>query len=70
MRSADKVILVDTMNGADLGTRSATCAKRVVVGCKIIFNLNGIARASLLAFHASDTSVDTKLTGNGTLIMI
>ena len=57
MRAADKVALVDTVYGADLGTSAAARALRVVYRCKVIHYVDGIVRTGLLALFAGDTAI-------------
>ena len=70
MRSANKVILVDAMYGANLNARKASRAKRIIDGCKVAFHLNRSVGASLLALHASNASVCAELASDSTLIVI
>ena len=55
--AADKIILVNAVNGADLNAGAAAGAKRVINGCQIVFYRNGTVGASLLALHTAYTTV-------------
>ena len=57
MCAADKVALMNTFNGANLGTVAASRAKRIVDNRKIVDNLNCAMRTSLLTLHATNTTV-------------
>ena len=70
MRSADKVILVETVNGAYLYAFSATRTKGIIYCCKIVFNLDRAVRTGLLAFHTADTTVCADLAGDSALVVI
>ena len=69
MCAADEVALVDTMNGAGLGTLATAGALVIVDNRKIADNLDRIVRADLLALAATDTTVLTDLTHCRALIV-
>ena len=70
MCAADEVALVDTVNGAGIGTFAAAGALIVIDSRKIIDHLDSAMGAGLLALTASDTAVLTALAHCGTLIVI
>ena len=70
MCATDEVALVDTVNGAGLGTLAAAGALIVINNRKIIDHLDSAVGAGLLALTASDTAVLTALAHCGTLIVI
>ena len=70
MSAADEVVFVNAVNGANLNARSAACAKRVIDGGKVAFNLNRTVGASLLALHTANASVGALLAGDSTLIVV
>ena len=70
MCTANKVTFVYAMNGADLNASCAVCAKLVVDGCKVVFDLDRAAWTSLLALHTADTSVCAILTGKCALFVV
>ena len=70
MSSADKVTLVDTMNGANLCTLTASGTKIVVYGCEIVNHGDSTVRTALLALAASDTAVGTYLAHLGALLVV
>ena len=57
MSAADKVALVDTVNGADLGARAAACAERVVYLGKVILDGDSAVRTGFLTLHTADAAV-------------
>ena len=69
MCAADEVALVDTVNGAGLGTLATSGALVIVDNRKIADNLDRIVRADLLALTAADTAVLTDLTHCRALIV-
>ena len=69
MCAADEVALVDTMNGAGLGTLAAAGALVIVDNRQVADNLDRIVRADLLALATADTAVLTDLTHCRTLIV-
>ena len=68
--SANEIIFMDTVNRANLYAFTATGTERIINSSKIVFNLNCTVRTSLLALHATDTTVRAYLTGDRTLIVI
>jgi hypothetical protein len=68
--AADEVIFVNAVNGANLNARSAACAKRIIDGGKVAFNLNRTVGASLLALHATNASVGALLASDSALIVV
>ena len=70
MSSADKVPLVDTMNGANLCTLTASGTKIVVYGCEIVNHGDSTVGTALLALAASDTTVGTYLAHLGALLVV
>ena len=70
MCAADEVALVDTMNGANLGTLAAAGTLVVVDNGKVVNNLDSIVRAGLLALAAGDTAVLAALANCRALIVI
>ena len=70
MSSADKVTLVDTMNGANLCTLTASGTKIVVYGCEIVNHGDSTVRTALLALAASDTTVGTYLAHLSALLVV
>ena len=63
MRSADKVADMDTVNGANLRTLTASRAKLVVDNRKIVLNGNCTVGTGLLALHTADTAVRASRAG-------
>ena len=61
MCAADEVALVDTMNGAGLGTLATAGALVVVDNRKVADNLDRIVCADLLALAATDAAVLAEL---------
>ena len=70
MSAADKVTLVNTVNGADAGASAAVRADRIIYNGKVVLYLYSADRAGFFAFHTSDTAVCACLAGNGALIVI
>ena len=68
--TADKIILVDAMYGANLNASFATCAKRIINGCEIVLHLNRTVRACLLTLHTTNASVGAKLASESALIVV
>ena len=68
--SADEAALVNTPDGADLGTLAAARAKGIINSCQIVFNLDSAVSAGLFAFHASDTAVGAALSCDCALVVI
>ena len=69
MCAADEVALVDTMNGAGLGTLATAGALVIIDNRKVADNLDRIMRADLLALATADTAVLTDLTHCRALIV-
>ena len=61
MRTADEVALVYAMNGANGCTLAAAGTLRVIDGCEIVDNVDGIVGAILLTLAASNTAVGARL---------
>ena len=57
MCAADEVALVDTMDGADLGTLATACALRIIDRGEVVDNVDCIVGAVLFALAAGDTAV-------------
>ena len=70
MRSANKIILVQTADGTNLGTRTAARTFFVIDYRKIIYNGNSVVRTGLYTLSASDTTVLTCLSRNSTPFVI
>ena len=70
MSAADKVALVNTVNGANADTSAAICADRIIYNGKVVLYLYSTDRAGFFAFHTSDTAVCAYLAGNCALIVI
>ena len=70
MSSANKVALVNTMNGADLCTLAAGGAKIVIYHSEVINHRDSTVGAALLALAAGDTAVKADLAHLGALLVI
>ena len=70
MCAADKVALVNTLDGADLGAFAASCAKVVVDNREVVLDLYSTVGAGLFALHTADTAVCALLTCDSALFMI
>ena len=70
MSSADKVALVDTVNGANLCTLAAGGAKIVVYRCEIVHNGYSTGGTVFLTLAAGDTAVNTHLAHVSTLLVV
>ena len=67
--AADKVTLVDALNGACVSARTTACALRVINSCEVILDLDRAVRTGLFALAASDTSVEANLSDLSSLVM-
>ena len=70
MCAADEVVLVDTMNGAGLGTLATACALVVIDNGEVVNNLYCAVGTGLLALAAGNTAVLTALANCRALIVI
>ena len=61
---------MDAMYGTNIITRSASCAKRVIDGCKVVLNLNRARGACLLTLHAANASIGANLACDSALIVV
>ena len=57
MSTADKVALVNTLNGANLSAFAAIYAKLVVYYGKVVNNLDCAGGTGFFALHTADTAV-------------
>ena len=70
MCAADEVVLVDTMNGAGLGTLATACALVVIDNGEVVNNLYCAVGTGLLALAAGNTAVLAALANCRALIVI
>ena len=70
MRSADKVALVNTLNGANTRAGTASGTLGIIDGGEIVLDRDSSLGTCLLALSAADTAVGAYLSGKGTLIVV
>ena len=70
MRSASEVFYLDAVNGASLCALTATGAKRIINGGKVVDYLDRAVRAGLLTLHTADTAVRAVFAYQSALIVI
>ena len=70
MCAADKVILVQTVNGANLYASRAARTQRIINGCEIVLDLDSSVRAGLLTLHTADTAVGAIFASQRALIVV
>ena len=70
MCAAEEVVLVDTVNGASLGTLATACALVIIDNGKVVNNLYCAVGTGLLALAAGNTSVLAALANSRALIVI
>ena len=70
MRSADEVVLVQTVYRAYLYTFKTSGANGIIDCSKIVYYLYCAVRAGFFAFHTSNTAVGADFAGYSSLVVI